>query len=360
MITLGFVLPHLRAGGAERCVVNWIGALDRSRVRPLLFLKSVEGQFLDLLPRDVTPIPLGGARAMRLPGAIVRALDLHGVDVAYSATNAMNLALLNARCGAAPIVSEHTTPTEYLAEAKLATLRRFAMRRYYPRATAIAVPTDRIGRDLVSCLGRPLPIVTIPNPVIGTLPEPESPADSATLRILSAGRLVSAKGFDVLIEACAKLARDGVDFVLTICGEGPLRDALAAQIAAAGLDERVLLRGYSDLAAFLRDSDLFVLASRREGFGNVLVEAMAGGVPVVATRSGGPDSFIADGISGHLVAPNDPAELAQRIAVLRDPMRRVATVGAARDVAARFGIEASTAAFTAMVARAAATRSIAA
>lgn len=272
MITLAFVLPHLRAGGAERCVVNWIGALDRTRFRPLLFLKSIEGVFLDLLPADVDPIPLGGARAARLPATIADALDRYEVDVAYSATNAMNLALLAARPAAAAIVSEHTTPRAYLAEAKLAWLRTLAMRRFYPRAAAIAVPTERIGSELEETLRRPLPIVMIPNPVVDVTGAPVPHASpSSTLRLLSAGRLVPAKGFDVLIDAAARLAAQGVDFALTICGDGPLRDELAARIARADLTNRVSLRGHADLTALLRGADAFVLASRREGFGNVLI-----------------------------------------------------------------------------------------
>ena len=57
MIRLAFILPHLRPGGAERCVVNWLRALDRTRFTPLLVLKQVDGAFLDLLPADITPIP---------------------------------------------------------------------------------------------------------------------------------------------------------------------------------------------------------------------------------------------------------------------------------------------------------------
>lgn len=286
---IGFLLPHFRAGGAERVVLNWIGALDRSRFAPVLFLTKREGTFLDLLPADVTPVSLGGGRALRLGRRIAEALAAEEIDIAYSATNAMNLALLTARgVRAARIVSEHTPPAAYLAEAKLAGLRRMAMRRYYPRADAIAVPTDGIAGELAATLGRALPTMTLANPILdeGTTLPVRPP--HRVPRIAAAGRLVTAKGFDLLIDACAMLAARGVAFHLTMYGEGPLDADLRARIGAARLDKHVTLAGHADpLIAALATADLFVLSSRREGFGNVVIEAMAAGTPVLAPRPAG-------------------------------------------------------------------------
>lgn len=361
MIHVAFVLPHLRAGGAERCVINWIGALDRARYRPLLLLNRVEGAFLDLLPDDVTPIALGGRRAALLPRKLAAVLAEHRVDVAYSATNAMNLALLATRTQAKRIVSEHTPPEAYLSEAKLPFLRRFAMRRLYPRADAIAVPTDRIGEELSKVLGRLLPSVTIANPVIAGVPAPlrDQRADDV-FRILSAGRLVPAKGFDILVDACAILAGRGVSFRLEICGEGAAHDGLARRISGAGLADRIILRGVCDLPEAMRTADLFVLASRREGFGNVIVEAMAAGLPVLATRSGGPETIIADGRNGWLVAPGDATALGEALVRLAHDPDRDRVVAPARETAQRYDIKTSTAAFSALIDRVAATRSTAA
>lgn len=356
MIRLGFVLPHLRPGGAERCVINWLRALDRDRFAPVLLLKRVEGAFLELLPADVTPIALGGARAALLPAAIGAALSKHRVDVAYSATNAMNLALMAARTGARRIVSEHTPPGAYLAEAKLPTMRRLAMRRYYPRADAVAVPTGAIGDELVRVLGTALATAVIPNPIVEGAPLPRT-MQEGPLRILAAGRLVQAKGFDTLIDALALLERP---FTADIHGDGPLRVELQGRIDAAGLADRVRLRGYGDLAPAIAAADLFVLSSRREGFGNVIVEAMAGGLPVLATRTPGPESLIEDGVTGWLVPLEEPRALADAIARLAADPQRDRVVDAARAVAAGYTVAASTAAFAALVTRVANVRSIAA
>lgn len=359
MIRVAFVLPHLRPGGAERCVVNWLGTLDRELVAPSLFLKCVDGAFLDLLPADVVPVSLGGARAALLPAAIGRALADHRIDVAYSATNAVNLALMAARTRARRIVSEHTPPDAYLAEVKLGTLRRLAMRRFYPRADAVAVPTDAIGSDLARVLGVPLATATIANPVVAGPPLPRV-AHEGPFRILAAGRLVPAKGFDTLIDACAQLTGAGVQFATEIYGDGPLRAELQASIDAAGLGGSVRLCGHSDLAPAMARADLFVLSSRREGFGNVVIEAMAAGLPVLATRGGGPEALIADRATGWLVAPEDARALAEAIAaIIGDPMRdRV--VEPARAIAGRYTVAASTAALEALLTRVAAQRSMAA
>lgn len=359
MIRLGFVLPHLRAGGAERCVVNWLRALDRSQVTPFLFLKRVEGAFLDLLPEDVTPIPLGGARAMRLPSAIGRALAEHRIDVAYSATNAVNLALMASRTSARRIVSEHTSPKAYLAEAKLRTLRRLAMRRYYPRADAVAAPTPAIGEELRAALGVHLATAVIPNPVVKTEPLAsgrKGGGEGRAFKIMAAGRLVAAKGFDTLIEALAMIP--GVE--AHIHGDGPLEGELRARIAAANLADRVQLHGYGDLLPAMRSSDLFVLSSRREGFGNVVVEAMAADLPVLATRTPGPSALIEDGVTGWLVPPEDPRALADAIARIMRDANRDRVVPCAREVASRYTVAASTAAFEALLTRVAGVRSMAA
>lgn len=348
---IGFLLPHFRAGGAERVVLNWISALDRSRFQPVLFLTKVEGAFLDLLPADVTPVSLGGGRALRLGRRIADALTAERIDIAYSATNAMNLALLTAPgVRAARVVSEHTQPDAYLAEAKLAWLRRMAMRRYYRRADAIAVPTDRIAHELAATLGRPLPTVTLPNPILDegmTLPvRPPHPVP----QIAAAGRLVAAKGFDLLIDACAMLAERGVAFHLTIHGEGPLEADLRARIGAARLDAHVTLAGHADpLIAALATADLFVLSSRREGFGNVVIEAMAAGTPVLATRSGGPQTIIEHGRNGFLVEAGDAGVLADALGRLIADPARARVVDAAKDTARRYGIAVSTRAFEALL-----------
>jgi glycosyltransferase involved in cell wall biosynthesis len=130
----------------------------------------------------------------------------------------------------------------------------------------------------------------------------------------AAGRLSPEKGFGVLVDAAARVADADPDVGFVLFGEGPLRAKLAQQIAAAGLGERFILAGFRhDLDCFLPFLDLLVLPSFTEGMPNVVLEAFAAGVPVVATAVGGTPELIEEGKSGYLVPPGDPAALARRI-----------------------------------------------
>ena len=345
-LRLAFLLPHFRPGGAERVVLNLLRALDRGRFTPHLFLSHAEGAFLELLPDDVRPVELGAARARHLPRRLRQALGAAQIDITYSATNAMNLALLASAIGRGGgrelrIVSEHTSPGAYLAEAKHPRLRRLLMRHLYPRADAIAVPTLGIAEELGKVLGRTaLPTLVLPNPVVDAVRLRDRPETAGKVRIVSAGRLVPAKGFDLLLDACAGLDRRGVDFDLAIFGEGPERAALQARIAELNLAGKASLAGHApDLGAELGRADLFVLASRREGFGNVVVEAMAARVPVLATACDGPRSLISDGENGFLVRPGDPEALAEAMeSLVNSPECRASVIGAAAATASRFEV----------------------
>jgi glycosyltransferase involved in cell wall biosynthesis len=357
-VRIAFLLPHLRAGGAERVVVNLLREIDRTGFEPQLFLGRAEGAFLELVPADVPVVDLGGRRARRLPRRIAQLLGERRIDVAYSATAAMNLALLASRwCGGRRtlrIVSEHTTPADHLRESRHAFVRRLLMRHLYSSADAIAVPTDSIGAELKRVLRREaLPVVTLPNPVVGQVSGAAQTRGGGRPVIVSAGRLVEAKGFDVLIDAAALLAARGTDFDLRIHGEGPLGPVLRARIDSLGLERKVTLAGYeTDLSRVLREADLFVLASRREGFGNVLVEAMAAGLPTLATRCSGPESLIEDGVNGFLAARENPAALAEAMAdILADAPRRASVVEAGLATATRFAVGPATRRFEELAGR---------
>lgn len=130
--------------------------------------------------------------------------------------------------------------------------------------------------------------------------------------IVGIGRLSSQKGFDLLIDAAAQLPATA-NWHIDIYGDGPERAALQQRIIQHGLQDRVTLCGYTDQPhEILKNADIFVLPSRHEGFGLVIVEAMMHGVQIVsADCPHGPRELLEGGRLGELVAPNNPSALAQ-------------------------------------------------
>jgi glycosyltransferase involved in cell wall biosynthesis len=135
----------------------------------------------------------------------------------------------------------------------------------------------------------------------------------------AAGRLSPEKGFAVLVEAARRVLREDSGAGIVVFGDGPLRDALARQIAAARLSDRFILAGFrDDLDGYIPWFDVMVLPSYTEGLPNVALEACAAGVPVVATAVGGTPELIEDGENGYLVPPGDARLLAGSILAVLD------------------------------------------
>jgi len=145
------------------------------------------------------------------------------------------------------------------------------------------------------------------------------------------GRLSAEKGFDLLIRAAHRLVQTGHDLQLVIAGEGDARPQLESLIAGLGLGDRVRLLGhYADPRGLYEALDLFVLSSLREGLPNVVLEAMAMQVPVLATRVAGVPRLVQDGANGILVEPGSVESLAGGMARLlgdADARARLAAAG---------------------------------
>lgn len=138
------------------------------------------------------------------------------------------------------------------------------------------------------------------------------------------GRLVEVKDHALLLDAVAVLVRNGVSCTVVIAGEGPLRSSLDARIRERGLADTVRLVGHrADIQNVFGALDLFVLPSRSEGMSNTILEAMASGLPVVATNVGGADEMVVDGETGLLVPPQDAGAMAAALQTLAaDPTKR--------------------------------------
>ena len=155
--------------------------------------------------------------------------------------------------------------------------------------------------------------------------------DPGRLLVGSVGRLSEEKDFDGLIRAVDRLLGEGRDVDLVLVGDGPQRDALRALAGDLGRRDRVRLLGYRpDTIRIYQAMDAFVLNSLREGLPNVVLEAMAMGVPVVATRVAGVPGLIEPEADGLLIDPGDGVGLAAALGrLLDDPelRKRLAAAG---------------------------------
>ena len=207
-------------------------------------------------------------------------------------------------------------------------------RRRYADLDALVVLTEGDRADYSALAG--LRVERIPNPT------PPLDGGTSTLEapvVAAAGRLTSQKGFDLLIPAFAPVARRHPGWVLRIYGGGPERAALEAQIEAEGMQGRIELMGPTRrLGRALAEASLFVLSSRFEGFGLVILEAMQAGLPVVSFDCPrGPSDIITSGRDGTLVPPEDVAGLTAALEeLIADPARRRAYGQAALQTAAAY------------------------
>ena len=182
-------------------------------------------------------------------------------------------------------------------------------RKYGGRLDAFLALTQEDTAGYEEMLGTQTHVQTMTN---GTPAWNGEPSSLKNKLVVAAGRLGKSKGFDLLIDAWAQVALKHPDRKLRIFGEGTEREELQRQIHRLGLDDRVSLPGFStSLQAEMAQSSLFVLSSRAEGYGMVLVEAMACGVPVVSTDCpAGPRDIITPGVDGLLVPNKDVDALA--------------------------------------------------
>ena len=176
-----------------------------------------------------------------------------------------------------------------------------------------------------------------PGPRTGALRQRAGIPENATV-VGNVARLQEVKNHELLLNAFALLVKRIRDAHLVVVGEGPLRSSLTDQVTRLGLQDRVHLIGtQSDTAPLYREFDVYVLPSKSEGTSMSLLEAMACGIPVVATAVGGTPDLLAHGSRGRLVPPDDPVALERALYdVLSDPASRAVADAARRDVELRY------------------------
>lgn len=340
-IKVAHLISSLQIGGAENQVALLLAHLDASRYEPhLITFKEFSGGFREMLPEHAK-IHCIRYRQRNAPLSLYRLyriLKQQRIDILHCHMyHAGVKGALVGRLASVPatIVSEHGKNTWKKP------IHHWIERQLVSRWTAcrVAVSEDirqiRIQEDGVPAES----VKIIPNSVNTDVPV----ADNAgTVRKLGAlGRLVDAKDYPVLLYA-VKLIRDkGLDLSLQIAGEGEERSRLERLITELDLEESAVLVGVQNAGAFLLEIDLFVMSSKREGVPVALLEAMAHGLPIVATRAGGIPEVLEHGREGVLCDPGDPEGLAEQIInmISDEKVRILMGLNARNKVIKHFGIQ---------------------
>lgn len=161
------------------------------------------------------------------------------------------------------------------------------------------------------------PVFAIHNPVI--LPTTKITYQHKSTMILSSGRFTHQKGFDLLVQAASQVLAGHPSWTWVICGDGEEKEKIRNLIASHHLQKRIILPGNSDMEQYYANASFFVLTSRYEGLGMVLLEAAAHKLPTVSFDcEAGPGEIILDSTNGYLIKANDVNELTRRILQLMD------------------------------------------
>lgn len=341
------VITALGAGGSERVITFLVNhwAEEGHDVTLVTFESPVTRPYYTLDPRvtlrplDLVRVPKpwwrGVVQSLRRVAALRRVLGATRPHVVFSFLTKTNvLTLLATDPSTTPvIISERSVPALQPFGPIWTRLRA----RLYPRAFSLVTMTEQALADFPPeqrPRGRAIPnAIAVPR---GLRPH----RDGRT--VVAVGRLVAVKGFDLLLEAFARVAPAHPEWRLVIWGEGELRGSLERQRDALGLAGRVELPGVSPQpGGWVATGDVFVLSSRFEGWGLALAEAMAAGLPVAAFDCPvGPAQMIRDGADGLLVPPEAVGALAAALdRLLSDADLRARLAGAGRKSAARFAPE---------------------
>jgi glycosyltransferase involved in cell wall biosynthesis len=268
--------------------------------------------------------------------ALRRAVRALAPQAVISFVDKMNVVSLGATVGMQPkvIVSERTDPAAY----DLGHVWKLLRWLFYGRAYRIIVQSRGASSYFLPRFNGKVQV--IPNPV---MPPPihREPGHTA-MEIVAMGRFSQEKRFDMLLKAFGRLREKHPRWSLTILGDGPLRPMLERLRSELRLEDRVHMPGHiRDTYSYLDRASLFVLCSEFEGFPNALCEAMACGLPVIATDCpSGPREIIRHGMDGILVPPDNEDELVSAMdRLMADRAERQRLGVRAVDVTQRFSVE---------------------
>ncbi|TYC90273.1 glycosyltransferase [Novosphingobium sp. BW1] len=346
MKVLYVVPPSTHFAGMERVVHDLACGLARRYRRRIEVSVLYCHRYVELpesLPYEVLFEQVGSLRAF--PRKVARQLGRDRYDVVviaqFEPTVLVWMLHRLARGKTRFVMHLHGNPKVEGTTSRRARLAFSLFNLLVPRMDKVIAVSPALARYLASRTGHADVADYLPNPVRQFGEVVRTAGSGGPVRFLTIGRLARQKGHDVLIEAFAQLIAQGIDAHLTIVGDGEEQDALSAQIGRLGLACKVRLAGkIAYPAAELAEAECFVSASRWEGFGVAIVEAMSAGLPVIATDCDfGPTDLIDMPEKGEVVPAEDVGALAAAMAGFAARARSRAEESVRREAAAFFRLD---------------------
>lgn len=349
-ITVVHLVSTLGVGGQEMVILSLVEHMDRQRFNPVVLTLHEGGPLADRIRSLGVPVETVGAPGLTglpLVRRLAARLKFHRADVLHTHNPAPHQHGAAARVLAGVPVLIHTKHGRNNFPTRA---RRWAEQlagRFSDLVVAVSSDSAEVARTIDRVPMRKLRVIhngiALDDMPLATVGRPGRPP-----RAVHVARLNRIKDQATLLRA-AKIVADRLPgFTLDIVGDGPMGDQVRSQSHDMGLDQVVHFHGMQDdVRPWLADSDLFVLSSLSEGVSITLLEAMAAGLPVVATDVGGNREVVREGETGTLVPVGDAAALADAmVAILVDPdrARRMGTAGRAR-VDSDFNIDRTVAAY---------------
>jgi glycosyltransferase involved in cell wall biosynthesis len=335
-MSVAIYIHDLRAGGVERQSLIISEEFRRNGFDVTLVVARLRGDLVDQVPAGLRIVDLHSSRTLMDIPRLARFLRAEKPDILLSNVDLTNVAALLAKAISfsptkAVICQHNPISTSSVLEDKW--LYRFlglSYRMLSPLISRAVAVSGGVAAELERVAGLPHErVLTINNPVVGPdfQARCEASADHPWFQqrlplFVTAGRMVPQKDHETMIRALA-IHRQRFDSRLIILGTGPLNEKLRALVAQLNLAQSVDFLGFrSNVLPYIRQADAFVLSSRCEGFGNVIVEALGCGTPVIATRCEyGPAEILDEGRYGVLVETRNPAAMAgamDEVATLRE------------------------------------------
>ena len=332
-----FIIGKMTGGGAERVVAILLKNINREEFTPKLILLNKVGEYLKDIPKHVDIIDLKKRSPLdffRLLFVLRRIVKDEQPDILFSHLYYNNILtvlsslLLSIKHKPQIIVCEHNSHRGYLPHARLGWLKTLLIQFTYRRADKVIsvskgiydalVQDFKIDKEKLTIIYNPFDIKQIQKLSQNDVSLQYFEEHKDYYIIISIGRLERQKNYKFLLESFSLIKDENIRLV--ILGQGSLRDELMKIVQEKGIEKKVDFIGFQENPfSWIAKADLFVLSSDWEGFGNVIVEAMCCGTPVISTDCpSGPNEIITHNQNGFLVPMNDKSALIRAILRMKE------------------------------------------